>query len=102
VTTKGCSLVVKERIRQIEKEGWSRKHDDSEHTGGELLRAGILYAAQADANDLELDDVIRVLSWPWDKESDKRAKHSPLRCLIIGAALLIAEIDRRTALGEKP
>lgn len=80
--------IAAERQRQREQEGWTEKHDD-QHTDGSLAQAAACYVAHA-ARRLPLP-------WPtsWHSNWDKRAKHSSRRCLIIAAALIVAEIERR-------
>jgi hypothetical protein len=50
--------IHRERLRQIEEEGWDEKRDDM-HTPDEFMFAGYAYLC----NDEEL--------WPWDQESFK-------------------------------
>lgn len=97
----GAADVLTERLRQVRKEGWSAEHD-AEHGDGSLAMAAALYAApeplfkrSEDAND-EVDDASfdYVDPWPWDKDWDKRSKHSRRRCLEIAGALILAELDR--------
>jgi hypothetical protein len=74
------NAVVKERLRQIEQEGWTPDHDQ-EHAGGELAKAAACYAAGQPVVGL----------WPngWDfKETDK------YRMLAKSGALVMAELER--------
>jgi hypothetical protein len=88
-----------ERIRQIQKEGFSPAHDDQEQQG-QMARAAACYAvaptnlsalSQPSKGSLLFQDV-----WPsgWDSVWDKRKKHPHRRRLIIAASLLVAEIER--------
>lgn len=43
---RGASLILSERYRQVQVEGWTPEHD-AEHDEGELLRAARLYAEAA-------------------------------------------------------
>lgn len=76
--------VVRERERQIEKEGWTPEHDDS-HPNGSLAEAGACYAMAFENQPMPMD-------WPWEvnwwKPKDRRSN------LVRAAALLIAEIER--------
>lgn len=77
----GSELIKSERLRQIDKEGWSFEHDD-QHNRGELIEAALCY--------IDPD----IATWPWDKSWDKRNQHNHIRRLAIAGALIAAEIDR--------
>ena len=85
--------IAAERQRQIEKEGWSAKHDE-QHSNGELARAAACYAMPQGFRDLSIygANTIRTTVWPWDllwwKPKDRR------RDLVRAAALIVAEIER--------
>lgn len=117
----GAELIVAERRRQIEVEGWTAEHDD-EHAADELVWAAICYAAPDDvfvAENLDAEpgsvDVRLRDPWPssWDRKWDKRGRFSRLdsyknpfggriRALTIAGALIAAEIDRlKRAAGER-
>jgi hypothetical protein len=83
--------VMAERLRQVDKEGWSHEHDD-EHTEFELTRAAVAYALAATATPEQptAEDMGEV--WPWDPLWWKPS--SPRRNLVKAAALIIAEIER--------
>ena len=76
--------VAAERKRQIEKEGWSHKHDD-EHASGDMAWAAAAYCVSDE--DLALE-----MLWPWERDwwkpKDYRAN------LVRAAALIVAEIER--------
>ena len=83
--------IAAERQRQVQKEGWSIKHDDT-HTRGELALAAACYAKEA-----ALPAVLPLTTkngtlWPWSLEWWK--PKTPRRDLIRAAALIIAEIER--------
>lgn len=97
-TETGAERIAAERQRQIDKEGYSHRHDD-EHTCGELAMAAVCYAAHAAS--------VQVVNkhdgrdpWPWDDEWDRRTHFAPptfeerIRLLEKSGALLAAEIDR--------
>lgn len=79
--------VIEERFRQIEKEGWSTRHDDLEHTRGDLGRAGACYIIHAGTVSITPPH-----DWPWDGEWWK--PHGIRRDLVRGVALAIAEGER--------
>lgn len=100
-----------ERIRQVQKEGWTEAHDD-EHDSGEMAMAAACYAdprnllvwqeAESFAfsgndggrGDRQLLKAGYYTAWPWSDEWDKREKHDQRRRLIIAGALIVAEIER--------
>ena len=108
------SEIADERKRQIEKEGWTHKHDD-EHSDGELALIASLYASPI---NLYIKDVrsanksvylgkgvsIKIMqsetfpaeAWPctWDGKWDKRKIHDKRQRLVIAGALIVAEIER--------
>lgn len=90
--------IYDERMRQRTAEGYTDAHDNR-HTNGELAVAGACYAAQA-ASNCRRGAVVVVDedpgtedSWPW-ADHDGRNDHPTRRCLVIAAALLVAEIER--------
>lgn len=93
----GADLILMERIRQINEEGWTAEHDDK-HTKGELAIAGASYAWPS-PRPLDIK-----LAWPWDKKwwkpstiygIDPKARfEGRIRELVKAGALVAAEIDR--------
>jgi len=108
----GAQRIAAERLRQIDKEGWTPEHDD-EHCDGELALAACCYAAPVllyrmgePANRVEFSD-----PWPWDARFDGRphpehgncvapndsfhiSRPDRIRQLEKAGALIAAEIDR--------
>lgn len=76
--------VADERLRQISVEGYTTDHDD-EHTDGSIANAAAHYICA--------DDNINL--WTWDKNFDKKEKHSRDKQLLIGSAMTVAEMERR-------
>lgn len=89
-------LIIEERKRQIEVEGWTHEHDD-QHIHGELANAGAYYALNEDAiehiNDNWGNDMHLCL-WPFDLEWIKRTPNDRIRELTKAASLIVAEIER--------
>ena len=84
--------IMAERRRQIDVEGWTPEHDDTEHTAGELANAAAAWARTQQI----------VMAWPGNSPTDKRSK--PRRGqLVIAGALILAEIERldRAELGRR-
>jgi len=90
----GIELIAYERLRQMEAEGFSTKHDDA-HVDGALLSAAVCYAgverlvmmgAPVSRNDPPLE-------WPWD-DSDWKPTDDAVRNLVKAGALIAVEIDR--------
>ena len=92
----GAQLILKERLRQISEEGWSKAHDD-EHVGQEMLGAARAYAIVAQHQQEFKKWIISdpPASWPydWDIKWWKPSK-DPKRNLVKAGALIAAEIDR--------
>lgn len=99
----GAEMIAAERRRQIESEGWTAQHDDTEHAGGGLLEAAVCYAGAAEATYYNPQCVTfkggwRVgegvpSDWPWAPEWWKPSD-DPIRNLVKAGALIAAEIDR--------
>jgi len=104
----GIELITEERLRQIDKEGWSEEHDDNEHSCGGLLMAAIAYAEHVRVRGWNIltpphtvnkKDAARFYmqinapaNWPWARKWWK--PKSPIRDLVKSGALIAAEIDR--------
>jgi hypothetical protein len=97
----GAMRIAAERQRQIDVEGWTPEHDDTEHSEGELAEAASCYADiaafqamafKAGHSDVQ-PDTRRPLGWPWTITWWKPSK-DPIRNLVKAGALLAAEIDR--------
>lgn len=83
-------LILEERQRQINVEGWTPDHDD-EHDDGSLAYVAACYMLNA-TNQNTLNDRGVPLGWPWD---DKWWKpKDPVRDLVRAGALYMAERDR--------
>lgn len=81
--------VLLERARQIAEEDWTTAHDDK-HTEGQLAEAAACYAVAP--HDIVWPNQEPV--WPWHEDWNKTADHPRRKCLVIAAALLVAEIER--------
>lgn len=93
---KGLDLIVRERKRQIEKEGWSAKHDDA-HGDGELVQAARSYFQSAQMYLLGFKSFRPPDDWPWERKWWK--PKPPLRDLVKAGALYVAEMDRISRMG---
>lgn len=107
--TLGTQLVIEERDRQIQSEGWTAEHD-MQHEPGLLAVAGACYAVNKQTATLKICGVdmkaefnvhmkvegsrMNRDAFPFQPQYDKREKHDIKRSLIIAAALIIAELDR--------
>lgn len=84
--------VIQERLRQVDKEGFDRQHDD-EHTNGEIAEAAGCYALSAAGfhwvNAHGLPDI-----WPFGWSPSWWKPTTARRDLVKAAALCIAEIER--------
>ncbi len=93
----GVELIAEERERQIEKEGWTAKHDDSFNEIGRLSMAGACYAAFSMVRNKDNPPPV----WPLGKEHWKPSP-SALRNLAKAGALIAAEMDRLMRMDEQP
>jgi len=86
----GIELIVQERHRQIEEEGWTANHDD-QHKRRELAKVAICYTEETIAGVREgvPDNFPREWSLNWWKPSG-----DPIKNLVKAGALIAAEIDR--------
>lgn len=112
----GADLIRRERIRQVEQEGYSTEHDD-EHDDGELALAAACYATpdpmmrtvlfpttRAGQMDVHTFDEVPC-DWPWGVDDWKPSSKSKLpegriRDLVKAGALIAAEIERLQRLEE--
>lgn len=84
----GAELIAGERQRQIEVEGWTRKHDD-EHFDGALAYAAASYTLSTIGHPQLAENL-----WPWDESWWKPTPQDRTRSLVKAGALIAAEIDR--------
>lgn len=82
----GVEMILAERRRQIEEEGWTAEHD-SQHGHGELANAAAAYALHSTGDGLTAREI-----WPFDWEWWK--PRAPIDDLVRAGALIAAEIDR--------
>ena len=94
--TGGCNLIVLERLRQVQEEGWSAEHDD-QHGDGELVEAARAYCRAANGGYagqyLRPNSGFAPADWPFERSSWKPGL-DPIRNLVKAGALIAAEIDR--------
>jgi hypothetical protein len=110
--TPGASLVVKERARQINAEGYDSDHDDA-HVNGEIVAAAKCYLTEPEKREMcsvtldikaepsgpnELTAYI-PLDWPWEPKWWKPGPDR-IRELSKAGALFLAESSRLQRLGE--
>lgn len=86
-------LISKERHRQINVEGWTTEHD-ADHTDNSIAMAAVCYALPYYERDIDN-------MWPWDKKSWKPTPENRIKELIKAGALIVAEIDRLSAVENK-
>ena len=91
----GAALIVQERLRQIDEEGYAAEHD--QRVGSrDLIRAAEAYIASAQGYDREAR-----YRWPWDPEAFKPSE-DVIRNLVKAGALLAAAIDVCQAVAGAP
>ncbi len=87
----GAALIVAERSRQIEQEGWTPEHDDK-HDDGSLVAGAVTYALEA-----TFDGPVVKGSWFrkfWMFEDFWFKPGTKIRMLVKAGALIVAEVDR--------
>jgi len=89
----GADMILAERRRQIEEEGYDAEHD-AQHPTGALSKAARCYAADVRVNDPPPVD------WPWD--SGLWRPGDAVCNLVRAGALLAAEIDLQLNKWEVP
>jgi len=94
----GVERIAAERKRQIEEEGFTAEHDN---TNGEeeMALAAACYAVPEKHREAAIPDVTITRNlwwhlWPWDREWWKPTPDNRIRELEKAGALIAAEIDR--------
>lgn len=89
---KGLDLIVEERLRQVDKLGYSIAHDDEHHSPEELLRIGACYIDYA-ATDMEgVGQDEEHAFWP-DTTIPWKPEMSSIENAAKGAAFVAAALD---------
>lgn len=84
----GADMILVERVRQVDVEGWTVPHD-ALYLNNELIRAAMSYL------EYEMTDTLEPpFSWPWARRWWKPSPDDRVRELIKAGALIAAEIDR--------
>ena len=87
------SLVIKERIRQVEEEGWDAEHDE-QHSPADLARAAATYLLPEKYRGNTVLDV-SIWKWIWPFENKWWKPKDEFQDLLRGAALALAALDRK-------
>jgi len=93
ICSNSLPLVIKERLEQAERHGYTAQHD-LEHDEGEIARGALAYLLCAVALQQE-DPVLEeqaAAQWPWSREMFRPTDE--LSALVKCCAMLMAEIDR--------
>ena len=98
-------LVLAERIRQVDGEGWTPAHDDQERREGQLAAAGASYAlavhqkalVHARTGSLDVKPSAAHARWPFSPLAWRPA--GIRRMTVKGAALVLAELARQVRAG---
>lgn len=89
----GVELIVEERQRQINVEGWTPEHDDN-HEAEEMIAAAEAYMHPI----FWKSEHTIPIQWPWESKWYKPT--SKIRDLAKAGALIAAEIDRLNRLNS--
>lgn len=90
----GWTLIIGERCRQLEVEGYRSDRDDT-YTAGQLAKAARCYLSMA----ADARNVGPPAGWPWPRDAWK-PRDRPSN-LIRAGALLLAEADRLARAGRR-
>jgi hypothetical protein len=98
-------LVLAERIRQVDGEGWTPAHDDLERREGQLAAAGASYAlavhqkalVHARTGSLDVKPSAAHARWPFSPLAWKPA--GMRRMTVKAVALVLAELARQVRAG---
>jgi len=96
----GAALIVRERVRQVEKKKYDHIHDDC-HEGSELVWAAIHYATPNKhphkpmrISEMPNDTYVMSPCYPFIEGREKKWEQSRVKQLVKAGALIAAEIDR--------
>ena len=98
MSTRGARMILAERRRQVQKEGWDSRHDD-DHYNLELSWAAECYLESA-RRKTRKPKLRAPAHWPW--EAQNWNPKDPIRDLVRAGALIAAEIDRLLRDQPKP
>jgi len=96
---KFLELVKAERLKQINKHGYTPEHDD-EHTDGSIADAAACYAATTDPYEKGHFGKFRAL-WRWDFNYYKKEEKTRKDQIITACSMLMAEWERLERIEEK-
>jgi hypothetical protein len=98
----GAMRIQKERLRQIEEEGWTQEHDLIGNNDGQCARAAACYAVSSEerGNFNTIGSILSAL-WPWEEMWFKPCPKNRIHELEKAGALIAAEIDRLLAIDNK-
>ena len=100
IARNALEVIIQERIRQTLVEGYTPAHDD-EHTEGQLALLAAAYALSSrDSTSPMTYEVASFLNSSPDIWDFKPV--DPIRDLTRAGALLLAELERRLRMKEKP
>jgi hypothetical protein len=85
----GIALIMEERQRQIDVEGFTPLHDE-QHAEGELLKAALHILAPD------------FMPWPWGNPPTSHESFDKKRRWVVAGALIVAEIDRLQGQAGRP
>lgn len=90
---KGLDLIVEERLRQVDKLGYTVEHDAEEHSVEELMRIGACYVdwAACDLEGVSMDSPHPF--WPTDSTIPWIPEFSAMENAAKGAAFVAAALD---------
>jgi len=97
---KFLELVRAERLKQINKHGYTPEHDD-EHTDGSIADAAACYAANTKAELMKVCSGDFRYLFPWEPQYFKKEEKSRQDQIITACAMLMAEWERLDRIDKK-
>ena len=99
---KFLELVKDERVKQINKHGYTHEHDDG-HTDGSIADAAACYAATAQVYKIkEFNELFPMKTlYPWGMRYFKKEEKSRKDQIITACAMLMAEWERLDRIEKK-
>jgi hypothetical protein len=96
----GVALIEKERLRQIEKKGYTKERDLAGNSNEQLARGAACYALPMEIRSSFFNLGMAHLFWPWAAKRFKPTPKARIRELEKAGALAAAKIDRLLTIAE--
>lgn len=95
----GSDLIVLERQRQIDEEGYTAENDDNYTMDEFVLAASCYIFPESGYSSVGNREAYVKAVWPWENKQWKPSSGNRIKELVKAGALIAAEIDRLNRLG---